>query len=68
MTTEDLLKDLPPFAKVSQVAPILSISARELYRKVERGELPSTRVGEGSVRIPKAELIAWLRERTTTPT
>jgi hypothetical protein len=30
----------------------------------ERGELPSTRVGETAVRIPKAELLAWLRART----
>lgn len=59
------LADLPEYARVSQVAELLGLSRSEVYRMAERGELPSTRVGETAVRIPKAELLEWLRARTT---
>ena len=42
-----------------------SPSMQEVYRMIESGELPSTRVSETAIRIPKRELAAWLRERTT---
>lgn len=58
------LADLPEYARVSQVAELLGLSRSEVYRMAERGELPSTRVGETAVRIPKAELLAWLHART----
>ena len=58
------LEELPEYARVSQVAELLGLSRSEVYRMAERGELPSTRVGETAVRIPKAELVAWLRART----
>jgi excisionase family DNA binding protein len=59
------LADLPEYARVAQVAELLGLSRSELYRMVETGELPSTRVGETAVRIPRTELLAWLRARTT---
>jgi excisionase family DNA binding protein len=59
------LVDLPEYARVREVAALLGLSRSEVYRMVESGELPSTRVSEASVRIPKAELTDWLRERTT---
>ena len=58
------LAELPEYARVSQVAELLGLSRSEVYRMAERGELPSTRVGETAVRIPKTELTAWLRART----
>jgi excisionase family DNA binding protein len=58
------LAELPEYARVSQVADLLGLSRSEVYRMAERGELPSTRVGETAVRIPKAELLVWLRART----
>jgi excisionase family DNA binding protein len=64
------LAELPEYARVAQVAELLGLSRSELYRMVEAGEMPATRVGETAVRIPKTELLAWLRARTTpaTPT
>ena len=59
------LVDLPEYARVREVAALLGLSRSEVYRMVESGELPATRVSEASVRVPKAELTAWLRERTT---
>jgi excisionase family DNA binding protein len=56
--------ELPEYARVSHVAELLGLSRSEVYRMVETGELPSTRVSETGVRIPKAELSTWLRERT----
>jgi excisionase family DNA binding protein len=58
------LSELPEYARVSQVAELLGLSRSEVYRMVETGELPSTRVSETAVRVPKAELATWLRERT----
>jgi excisionase family DNA binding protein len=58
------LAELPEYARVPQVAELLGLSRSEVYRMVETGELPSTRVSETAVRIPKAELATWLRERT----
>lgn len=45
--------------------PPATASRSEVYRIIESGELPCTRVSEASVRFPKAELTEWLRERTT---
>lgn len=59
------LVDLPEFARAREVAALLGLSRSEVYRMIDSGELPSTRVSETGVRIPKAELIEWLRERTT---
>ena len=59
------LVDLPEYARVREVAALLGLSRSEVYRMVESGELPRTRVSETGVRIPKAELIEWLRERTS---
>ena len=59
------LVDLPEYARAREVAVLLRLSRSEVYRMIESGELPSTRVSETGVRIPKAELVVWLRERTT---
>jgi len=59
------LADLPEYARVRDVAALLGLSRSEVYRMIESGELPCTRVSEASVRVPKAELTEWLRERTT---
>jgi excisionase family DNA binding protein len=58
------LVDLPEYARAREVAALLGLSRSEVYRMIESRELPCTRVGETSVRIPKAELVDWLRERT----
>jgi excisionase family DNA binding protein len=67
MTTEPerlTLATLPEYARAAQVAELLGLSRSEVYRMIESGELPSTRVSETAVRVPKVELAAWLRERT----
>lgn len=49
---------------VREVAERLRVSRWTVYRKVESGEIPAVRLGEGKqspVRIDPAELDEWLR-------
>jgi excisionase family DNA binding protein len=48
------------------VAAVLDQSLASVYRKLERGTIPSIRIGDGPrapIRIPVAEFEAWLAER-----
>jgi excisionase family DNA binding protein len=44
-----------PFLTVRELGELLRVSRATAYALVERGDVPSVRVG-GSVRIPRAEL------------
>lgn len=45
-----------PFIRPPQAAPILKVSVRAVYAAIERGEIPSVRVGR-SVRIPTGQFL-----------
>lgn len=47
--------DEPLFYTVRETAQLTRLSAASVYRAVERGELPSVRIG-GSLRIPRAAI------------
>lgn len=48
---------------VAQAARKLGIGERTIWRLLQRGELPATRVGR-IVRIPVRELEVWIASRT----
>jgi excisionase family DNA binding protein len=48
--------------KVSDLAAILGVDDKHIYRMAARGQLPSFRVG-GAVRFDPQEVAKWLRGR-----
>jgi excisionase family DNA binding protein len=57
------VEDLPEYAKVPEVAKVLGLSEASVWRLVWAGELPSIRLGERSVRVPRAGLADYLANR-----
>ncbi len=52
----------PLLLKPAEAAQLLNVGVSTVYDLAAKGMLPSIKIGK-SVRIPKAELEAWLRER-----
>jgi excisionase family DNA binding protein len=54
----------PELLTVSETAELLRVSEESVRRKVRCGDLPAYHLGaKGSpIRIPRAGLVAWLRE------
>ena len=48
--------------KVADLANILGVDGKHIYRLAARGQLPSFRVG-GAVRFDPQEVANWLREK-----
>jgi excisionase family DNA binding protein len=48
--------------KVAELANILGVDDKHIYRMAARGQLPSFRVG-GAVRFDPQEVAKWLREK-----
>lgn len=57
---EDLLSQR--FLKVGEVAQLLQLSVRTIWRMRSAGELPAPMVFRGAVRWPAKELMAWLAD------
>jgi excisionase family DNA binding protein len=57
------LKDLPEMANVPSVAEFLGISSAQVWRMIWAGKIPSVRLSERVVRIPKEDLVAWLANK-----
>lgn len=57
------LDSLPDFAKVPDVARVLGMSAAQAWRLVWANDLPSVRLSEKIVRVPKKELERWIKNR-----
>lgn len=55
--------ELPLLLRIDDVARLLSVSRATAYRAVLTGELPSVRISERVVRVPRLALLAWLAER-----
>lgn len=53
----------PEFLTVEEVAELLRVSSRTVQRLLKEGKLPGVRVGR-QWRIPRAELLAYLRGPT----
>lgn len=53
------------YLKAREVAARLRIHPSQVYRLIEKGELPAVRIGEKSVRVPAGGLEAYLRARAS---
>jgi excisionase family DNA binding protein len=56
--------ELAALLTVSEVAELLGVSTKKVYRLIRSGELPALRLGlrkGAAVRIERDELLAWLR-------
>jgi excisionase family DNA binding protein len=52
------------YLKPKDVAERLSIDRSHVYRLIDKGELPSVRIGQGTVRVPAGALNAYIEART----
>jgi excisionase family DNA binding protein len=50
-----------------ELARYLSVSETTIYRRVENGEIPFTKIGERLLRFPKLSIDRWLAEHTQHP-
>lgn len=50
----------PLLLRVEEAAKLLACSRSQIYAMVKSGEMPSVKLGKAGVRIPKAQLIAWI--------
>ena len=62
MTPIPIDKPRPLLVSVSETARMLSLSNTTVLRLVNKGTLPSVRIG-GSLRIPVDELLKWIKEK-----
>ena len=51
-----------PALTIKQVAELLNVNERTVYRLVQAGELPAFRVS-GSWRFLESDLVAWIEDR-----
>lgn len=54
------------FLTVKAVARRLNLSSSEIYRLIQKDEIPYVRI-KTNYRIPKDQLEAWIRERLSVP-
>lgn len=57
----------PILLRVAEVAPLLGVSRSKAYEMVARGAIPSIKISGGSVRVPVAELRAWVAKQAVDP-
>jgi excisionase family DNA binding protein len=53
----------PLLLEAGQVAALLGVGKTKVFEMMASGELPVVRIGR-LVRVPRAELEQWVRERT----
>jgi excisionase family DNA binding protein len=57
------LAELPDLIRVPLVAEYLQMSRAQCWRLVAMGDIPSVRLSERVVRVPRQQLEAWLAEK-----
>ena len=50
--------------RLPEAAAMLGVCKRTLYQIIARGELPTVRFGKRGVRIPLAEVHAWIARQS----
>lgn len=60
------IDDLPLFLTVAEVATVLRKGRTATYAAVERGQIPSVRVGR-TLRVPREALLSLGADTPTTP-
>ena len=63
MTQPKSATDLPLLLRAEEAAKLLSLGRSTVFQMLATGELPAVRVGR-AVRVPRAALEQWVRERS----
>lgn len=58
---EEKLKELPVLLTVKEMASVLRIGRNSAYEMVYQKKIPVLRLGPKKIRIPKYELIEWIK-------
>lgn len=58
---EEKLKELPVLLTVKEMASVLRIGRNSAYEMVYQKKIPVLRLGPKKIRIPKYELIQWIK-------
>lgn len=66
MLIEQILEERKGALKADDVAPILAVSVKQVYKMAASGEIPSLRIAS-SVRFDPHDLAVWLRTRSSAP-
>lgn len=57
-----MMPDRKRWVSVADVAVMLSLSSREIYYMIQRGEMPGVRLGR-AIRIPVDALEEWIEDK-----
>lgn len=52
--------------KVGEVAGLLAIDKHAIYDMIKAGSIPSVRIGQRRLRVPAADLEAWVEQQKVT--
>ncbi|GGG87300.1 helix-turn-helix domain-containing protein [Edaphobacter dinghuensis] len=66
MLIDQILEEKKGALKADDVAPILAVSVKQIYKMAANGEIPSLRIAS-SVRFDPHDLAVWLRARSSAP-
>jgi excisionase family DNA binding protein len=64
MTLAELVEEKTEALRVRDVARILDVSAKQIYKMAAKGHIPSLRIAN-TVRFDPQEFAAWLRTRAS---
>jgi excisionase family DNA binding protein len=64
MTLAELVETKTEALRVRDVARILDVSAKQIYKMAAKGQIPSLRIAN-TVRFDPQEFAAWLRTRAS---
>lgn len=63
VTRRTALADLPEFLSPTELASLLGIGRAAAYEALRRGDIPSIRLNDRMLRIPRAALLALAEPR-----
>lgn len=66
MLIEQILEQKQGALRATDIAQILDISAKQIYKMAAAGEIPSLKIAN-SVRFDPHDFAAWLRARSSAP-
>lgn len=66
MLIEQILEQKKAALRANDIARILDLSAKQVYKMAASGEIPSLRIAN-SVRFDPHDFAAWLRARSSAP-
>lgn len=58
------LDELPVFLRVEEVALVLNISRATAYNLTKSGEIPTVKIKQKRIVVPKEELLRWIEKNT----